>query len=170
MRKNNCMLLGFMILPLRALHLQGISTALQDPPGTSSPQECLVLPGHFHHFAYKISHPQPKGSPSDKQPVWAQAHATRCWEPLFPTSNKMNLPPCCLELKIKQKPVAVPSEWPWYERTTFSCKSRDQSHPARAQKPTLQHVGKLRFTYSLYTVVPELLIPGVAVTFGNYIS
>lgn len=96
MRKNNHMLPGFMILPLRALHSQGISTASQDPPGTSSPRKSFALPGHFHHFTYKISYPQPKGSPAAKQPVWAQAHTTRSWELLFPTSNKTNLPPLLL--------------------------------------------------------------------------
>lgn len=164
MRENNCTLPGFMTLPLRALHLQGISPALQGPPGTNSPWKIVDLPACFHHFSYGIAHPEPKGSPSDKEPLWAQVHITHSWEPLFPTSTTMNLPLVSQGLWWSKPPRhQLQSNLVWVhdlqqiQRSVTSC-SCTETYTPMCQKAEIY-----------LFLVPELLIPGVAVTFGNYI-
>lgn len=72
----------------------------------------------------------------------------------------MNFLPC-LELTLKRPLVCTHH---------LFLHSRDPSYLSWTQKLMLPSIWMPSFTYSLYTTMPELLIPGVAVTFGNYFS
>lgn len=165
LRENNCTVPGFMTLPLRALHFQGISPALQDPLGTSSPWEIFDLPAYFHLYSNGIAYPEPRGSPSDKQPLWAQVHTTHSWEILLPTSTTMNLSPVSGGLWLSKSPChQLQSNLVWAHNLQQTQRSVTSCSCTETYTPICQKV-------EIYLLlVPELLIPGAAVTFGNHIS
>lgn len=158
MRKNNCTLTGFMTLPLRAVHLQGISPALQDPLGTNSPREIFDPPACFHPFSNGTTPPEPKGSPSDKQPPCSQLR-TQGW------STTVNLPLVSGGLWLSKPPCHhLQSNLVWAHNLQQTQRSVTSCSCTETYTPMCRKVEIYLF------LVPELLIPGAAVTFGNYIS
>lgn len=157
MRKNNCTLPAFMTLPLRAVHLQGISPALQDPLGTNSPWERFdPLPVSI--FFQWNCQPRAQG-----QPFWQTASVLTAENPGLRHHNE---PPHCFGGLWLSKPPChqLQSNLAWAHNLQQTQRSVTSCSCTETYTPMCQKVEIYLF------LVPELLIPGAAVTFGNYIS